>query len=456
MKNHLITSLRVISCFFLVFFLYGMDARAQKVNNLTGNMSCTAIADDGRHLWVATEKGVLRINKKSKSSKVYSTLNSGLPVNWVNSITKDSSGIKWMGSQMGLISFNDVEWNLFTSENSGLPDNSVLSVDCDPSGKLWLITASDHLASFNGREWWSDDLKAKNVTSLHLLAAASSGIYIATYGHNLYHYSGGTIEQIAIDLADNTEIRKLKVSPDGCLWIGTSSGLFKYMDNKATLFQGPGALPDDIINDIDFSTPGITWILSSTGLIKYKDDQWQSFSQFMDVPADTKFLDFQAGENNIHYIATSSGVLCLKDSTGRPKNSVYASLGGFDHSSFKVEYDRLIPAEEWLLLSYGIGIGKEREWHSGGWDAPSYAGAGYGIVPVHAGVLLGTNSIFAEFGLQASFLSGNNDPNYRLQRYLGLRIQPRIFNRTLWRIYYAGHLKGETNSEITVSFGFAF
>lgn len=418
-------------------------------------MSCTAIADDGRYIWGATEKGVLRIDKKSHSLKVFTTLNSDLPVNWVNSIAIDSSGMKWMGSQMGLISFNDTEWKVFTAENSGLPDNSVLFVDCDPSCKLWLITASGHLVNFDGKEWWSDDLTARKVTSLHLLEAASSGIYIATYGHGLYHYTSGTIEQIALDMADSAEILTLKVSPDGSLWIGTSSGLFKYHDDKATIFQGPGALPDNIINDIEFTPSGNNWIVSSTGVIKYRDDQWQSFGRFLDVPNDTKFLDFLSGENNIHYIATSSGVLCLKDSTGRPKNSVFISVGGFDHTSSKLEYDRLIPVEKWLMINYGIGIGKEREWDYS-WDSPAKGGKPYGIIPVHAGMLLGGNTVFAEIGLQASYISGNNNLNYRLQRYIGLRIQPQRFHRTIWRINYATWMRGEINSELSLSFGFAF
>jgi ligand-binding sensor domain-containing protein len=71
---------------------------------------------------------------------IYNTSNSGLPNDdYVNAITIDGLGNKWIGTNNGLAKFDGVNWAVYNTSNSGLPDNSVNSaIAIDGQGNKWI------------------------------------------------------------------------------------------------------------------------------------------------------------------------------------------------------------------------------------------------------------------------------------------------------------------------------
>ena len=63
----------------------------------------------------------IKAQVKSTEWIVYDTLNSGLPSNVINSIAIDSNGIKWIGTNKGLVKYNGIIWTVYNTSNSGLP-----------------------------------------------------------------------------------------------------------------------------------------------------------------------------------------------------------------------------------------------------------------------------------------------------------------------------------------------
>lgn len=148
-------------------------------------------------------------------------------------------------------------------------------------------------------------------------------------------------------------------------------------------------------------------------------------------------------------------VKSLPDSTGRPRNSVFLSLGVLgEHTSTTLHYERLIPIVPGIIIASGIGFGTEREWDIN-FESTSISEP-YGNLPLHASLLIGGKNLFAEIGLQGTLLSGHNDPNYRIQNVIGLRFQPRRHNRILFRMNFHGFMKGEFCEVISASFGWSF
>jgi len=67
-----------------------------------------ALAEEGNDMWVGTNGGVVKLDKTTGIPTFYNTSNSGLPNNWVYSITIDNSGTKWMGVYSGgLAAYNE-------------------------------------------------------------------------------------------------------------------------------------------------------------------------------------------------------------------------------------------------------------------------------------------------------------------------------------------------------------
>jgi len=69
----------------------------------------------------------------------YTTDNSGLPSNFVYSISIDNN-TKWIGTDEGVSRFDGETWTTFTTENSGLCDNKVNAIAVEKNNTIWFGT----------------------------------------------------------------------------------------------------------------------------------------------------------------------------------------------------------------------------------------------------------------------------------------------------------------------------
>ena len=66
----------------------------------------------------------------------------------ITSPALQGDGVCWLGTDKGLMKFNDSQWTVFNTDNSGLPSNDVHSVVVDNDGTKWIGTGNG-LAKFN-------------------------------------------------------------------------------------------------------------------------------------------------------------------------------------------------------------------------------------------------------------------------------------------------------------------
>jgi signal transduction histidine kinase/ligand-binding sensor domain-containing protein/DNA-binding response OmpR family regulator len=101
---------------------------------------------DGDRLWVGEDKGIDLVDIKSGTVKHYShTPNSGrgLVADDVNSITKDSRGLIWIGTKGGLSVLNPQSGHFFNLyEERNLPANNILDILEDDLGRMWLSSTN--------------------------------------------------------------------------------------------------------------------------------------------------------------------------------------------------------------------------------------------------------------------------------------------------------------------------
>jgi len=119
-------------------------------NELASNYVFSISIDSKGYKWFGTDNGVSRFdNKQWKSYKVID----GLSNNSVRSIAIDSKGNKWFGTNGGGVSkFNDTTWITY-SVNDGLVFNSVNAIAIDSKGNKWFGTNGGGVSKFNDTTW---------------------------------------------------------------------------------------------------------------------------------------------------------------------------------------------------------------------------------------------------------------------------------------------------------------
>ena len=120
---------------------YGKNQLNCKSDNMIdSNTKIRAIADNEKFIWLATDEGAYRINKKSNETIHLTKTNSSLPSNQVTSICCDKDDNVWIGTTNGILRYDNYAYILMNSENTDLPDNHVTAMVVDKNNDLWIGT----------------------------------------------------------------------------------------------------------------------------------------------------------------------------------------------------------------------------------------------------------------------------------------------------------------------------
>ena len=100
---------------------------------------------------------------KGTGGSVNGTLSKFNGSNWITfqspysgclSLAIDSIGNVWIATfSSGLIKFNGTNWTVYNSSNSGLPNDYLASVTIDGNGNIWVGTSFVGLTKFDGNNW---------------------------------------------------------------------------------------------------------------------------------------------------------------------------------------------------------------------------------------------------------------------------------------------------------------
>lgn len=87
----------------------------------------------------------------------------GLPSNTVYHAFKDSKGFLWIGTDKGIVRYNGIRFETFTTSN-GMPDNEIFFFQEDKEGRIWLATFNGELCYYKNAQFHT----AKNTPFLKL------------------------------------------------------------------------------------------------------------------------------------------------------------------------------------------------------------------------------------------------------------------------------------------------
>jgi hypothetical protein len=159
------------------------------------------------------------------------TSNSDIPTNDIYDLAIDSSGILWMATQIGLIS-----WNWLSFSVKPVPDElseTFYDIEIDADDNIWVTSAFGGVGKYDHANWttYPDDFSF--LTSVQNLAIVNGReIWTSESGEGLYRYNGTDFDLVTYQELGVTEWninRVLSGDSHGRLWIHNDFTDLKYL-----------------------------------------------------------------------------------------------------------------------------------------------------------------------------------------------------------------------------------
>ncbi len=221
----------------------------------------------------------------------YNTSNSGLPSNYIASVTIDKYNVAWFGGteyaegEGGIFRFDGIEWKFMELEedstNPGI--NHIFDIEFGPKDDMWLFSYGQ-----DSRITRLDSSGQMDFTPGHIFGTSGlsydRSIWFVDWWTGLYEYNYDSLKWIFHNNfpvgPDYSPITAFDVDSTGTFWVGIGNkNLYRYKDtilSKIVLF--PEYPPETklfyYINSTAFAKDGSVWFATSEGLVHWfgKDD----------------------------------------------------------------------------------------------------------------------------------------------------------------------------------------
>lgn len=164
------------------------------------------------------------------------TTNSDIPTNDIYDLAIDKSGTLWMATQIGLVSWDWINFTVFS-----VPDelsDAFYDIEIDSSDNKWVASAYGGVGKYDGVEWTTFPQDFSPLQAVENLARLNGHeIWTSDSGEGLYRYTGASFEFISFtELGEpNWDInRVLFGDSQDRLWIYNDFTPLKYLTTGTT------------------------------------------------------------------------------------------------------------------------------------------------------------------------------------------------------------------------------
>lgn len=317
-----------------------LDTPGLLTNN---NIYCLADDYEG-NLWIGTQEGLNRLNKKTGEMYQYSS--PAIPNNTVSCLLVTKDNTVWVGSDSGLCRYVPLQDSFIVYDNMQdcgmLAQAPIKSLFEDSEGELWIGTWSDGLHRYSPEKnkfYAYPSINERN--SAHVIYQDADermwvggwdcGLFLLNHPKDMEQVSYTCYTHKAGDdttLSDNIVYDIVEDLNTHTLWVGTRSGLSIMEHDKPGRFinyksrRSPYYLPCDEINTLLRDNFNNIWLGSIGGGALMADTKQTPFVGHQlnvveeDVPSTAVRVVFADSENHLWLGAGSYGVVRKDSETG--------------------------------------------------------------------------------------------------------------------------------------------
>ncbi len=254
---------------------------------------------------------------------------SGLPSNSVYAIRQTQEGYLWIGTQDGLVRFDGINFELYTTKNiPQLKGNVIRALYQDRNGTLWIGTDSGGLTRYKEGEFTTYPItKYKALYRIRAIDEDRWGnLWIGTFTRGLTCLSNSKFTTYTTKQGlPHDQVRFISKDADGDLWAATAEGIVRVI--KPGIFQeyAPGNLLPDIKTTCLYEVDrGNLWIgTGGGGLIRMKNGKFTVYGVEAGVPGPIINYLYKDRQKNL-WIGTDGGGLT------RMSNGIFSTFPGAD------------------------------------------------------------------------------------------------------------------------------
>jgi signal transduction histidine kinase/ligand-binding sensor domain-containing protein len=228
-----------------------------------GSIVGLAVAQGGQAVWLRTVHDITLLRGEEQHTW---SVGRELPGTRIESMSIDSGGVVWIGTNRGLGSINSQ--SLLFRPIAAVGPNSVLSTAEDRDGDRWVGTEMGGLEVLRLQPFRTEPAIADQAITA-VVQTSDGDIWIATREDGLWRVHSGTVERAAVSARLASRV-VLALSPGthGDLWVGTPDGLNHVTGNTVRTYTSANGLPDDFIRSLLADSDGTLWVGTRRGLVQ--------------------------------------------------------------------------------------------------------------------------------------------------------------------------------------------
>src|SRR5271157_5802477 len=283
----------------------------------------------------------------------------GLPVNGINAIAQSKDGYLWLGTAVGLVRFDGIEFKLLDLGRVPQVRSSIVnSLSSAKDGGLWVGLENSSFGfcdgqsfSFRGREVWGG--VDQDVEYIHTIHESKEGtVWFGADGAVLRLTPSGRYEEVlgsstnAMTKAATVNVLCSYEDPQGRLWFGTADdGVYCWQAGTFTKLPDP-ALNEKSVHCLAKDKKGQIWLGTEDGLYCYDTNLVRK-----DIPPlSSEILALLVdGHGTVWIGTTGQGLACYR-------NGVYSFLRKID--GLASDYVRTLAEDRegslWIGTRYGL------------------------------------------------------------------------------------------------------
>lgn len=237
----------------------------------------------------------------------------GLPDNMINFVTQSSAGYLWLATSRGLVRFDGVQFEVFTSDQyETLPSNTFMAIDETSPGEMWLATGEGLVKFRNGQFEVNHDSQFPREFIFSFYQDRRGNYWIGSDGNGLYYLQGKQVVHYTTQngLSSNF-IRSVMEDSRGRVWIGTREGLNWFENNRFTRLTMDDGLPHNFIRCVYEDRNQRIWIATyGGGLAEWKNERFQVYQAQEGLPNNYTRVIFE-DRQGVLWIGSRNGLARL-------------------------------------------------------------------------------------------------------------------------------------------------